>query len=460
MDVNSGAVLLEKNSAEMGQPSSLTKLMTAYIAFSELNPGATITCSSAAATQNFPTAANVGYRQGDSYHVSDALTGMLMASAEDCAYSLAEKVSGSMEGFADKMNMYAKDLGLVNTHYVNSMGLYAEGHYSCAYDCALVAARLMREFPSYKQMVSEKTTTLYSSGNSTGHEIKSSHRFIAGNETCAYCYAGKTGGSAHGGDGSWALCTYASHAGLNLVCIIMGAPTLNDCYNDTVTLFDAAFDGFESAEVKKLMNTSADGLGNMFADCQFFDKTDDSSIYLDSNALLTLPKGYQADLLESSISYDVPAHMHTGENVIGSINFKYDGKTCGLCNIIYYSMSGSMSAITFGRLFPSYLINPDRGIPAEKTEIVEVGKNSFLDRVKASTLSLYTTAKTAGAAFGLVLFLLGVLIILLAFPLRVSSKTDGLYHKDNTVEEDDFSSVSEVRHIRNSDDNEMREFHE
>lgn len=108
MDVNSGAVLLEKNSAEMGQPSSLTKLMTAYIAFSELNPGATITCSSAAATQNFPTAANVGYRQGDSYHVSDALTGMLMASAEDCAYSLAEKVSGSMEGFADKMNMYAK----------------------------------------------------------------------------------------------------------------------------------------------------------------------------------------------------------------------------------------------------------------------------------------------------------------------------------------------------------------
>lgn len=149
-----GEVVFEKNAYEEHQMASTTKIMTAVVALENSNPDDVITVSQDAAIQEGSSA----YIQpGDQIYMRDMLFGLMLNSGNDAAYAIAEYISGSREAFADVMNWYAwNKIGAVHTQFINPSGLNGEGHYSTAYDMALIARYAMRN-PEFRRIVATRT---------------------------------------------------------------------------------------------------------------------------------------------------------------------------------------------------------------------------------------------------------------------------------------------------------------
>jgi D-alanyl-D-alanine carboxypeptidase len=151
IDDNSGQVLHETDPDGPRHPASLTKVMTLYLLFSELDAGRIrldydLAVSAHAAEQN-PT--KLGLRAGQTIKVEDAIKGMVTKSANDAAVVVAEALGGSEEDFARMMTRKARALGMTNTIYVNASGLPADEQITTARDQALLGRAIMHRFPQY-----------------------------------------------------------------------------------------------------------------------------------------------------------------------------------------------------------------------------------------------------------------------------------------------------------------------
>jgi D-alanyl-D-alanine carboxypeptidase (penicillin-binding protein 5/6) len=152
-DYTSNQILVNENGDERIEPASITKLMTAYLAFAALKQGhlsqeQTVTPSTAALhTQGEESRMFLG--QNKPVTVGELLRGLIVQSGNDAARVLAETIAGSEEKFSELMNKEAQRLGMNNTHFVNASGLPSAQHYSTAYDLALLAAAIVRDFPEY-----------------------------------------------------------------------------------------------------------------------------------------------------------------------------------------------------------------------------------------------------------------------------------------------------------------------
>lgn len=464
MDINSGAVLYAKNPTEAHQPSSLTKLVTALVCMDSLSSGSTLSFSSDAASQDFPTASNAGYFNGDTTTVGEALTAMLMCSADDCAYALAEKASGSMTAFSEAMNSFASENEFLNSNFVNSYGRHAEGHYTCVYDMAVAAALAMNNVPEFKAAVSGISASLSASGSSLRTlTVRNTHRFINGSDSYSYCYAGKTGGTAYGGDGTWSLCTFASYKGLDLVCIIMGAPSNDGTYSDTKLLFDYAFENFEAVSASSFISSAAEGIGTLFNNDLLFNAEDIGTIFADPDAVLVLPTNADTANLTSQVTLTQIHEYLYGNNVIGSIDFYYGDRNAGSADILFYTENASMPQSEFNKYFPSFLISPESNqgdnIYSEFGSADTQTKNTgFFGKIKAGIYALYTPAKSFAAIVAVFIFLIGLLIIFLLFPVE-HKNTPVLYTReyDEPVSPDSGDELSEVRAVRNTDVEDMHE---
>lgn len=463
MDINSGAVLYAKNQADAHQPSSLTKLVTALVCAQNLSMSTSVSFSAEAASQNFPTASNAGFRTGDTTFVSDALTAMIMCSADDCAVALAEKCGGSVTGFAEMMNKYASDNGFINSSFMNAGGRHTEGHYTCAYDMALAASRLMNDLSEFKTAASETSATLSASGSSLSElTISNTHRFIKGTDSYSYCYAGKTGGTAYGGDETWSLCTFASHNNMNLVCIIMGAPSNDSTYADTKLLFDYAFENYRATTASSFVASGSSEIGTLFNNDLLFASDNMETIYVDRSATILLPAGADEAKITYSVNLDQIHEFIYGENIIGNLDFYYGDRHAGTADILFYTENASMPQSEFNKYFPDFLLSPEN---TQGTNIYNdfggtdtVENKGFFDKIKAGIYSLYTPAKSFAAICTLFIFLIGLLIIFLVFPIEVK-REDTLYKQDMgdlyySAPEDE---LSEVRAMRNPDVDDMHE---
>lgn len=148
-DLTSGQILAEHRSGERVEPASLTKLMTAYVAFSALRegrlaPGQQVQVSARA--RQAP-GSRTFLEVGSSVSVDTLLRGIVVQSGNDACIALAEALAGSEAQFAEQMNREAARLGLQDTHFANATGLPHAQHYSTARDLARLAAALIRDFP-------------------------------------------------------------------------------------------------------------------------------------------------------------------------------------------------------------------------------------------------------------------------------------------------------------------------
>jgi D-alanyl-D-alanine carboxypeptidase len=156
-DAMTGEVLSQERAGEPWYPASLTKLMTAYIIFQKLRDGSLhmdqqIMVSEKAHSQE---PSKIGIPTGKTVSVDFALQALLVYSANDMAYVLAEASSGSYERFADEMNAVAKTLGLSASHFVNPNGLFDPRHVTSARDIGVLAAVIVNEFPQHAHYFSQ-----------------------------------------------------------------------------------------------------------------------------------------------------------------------------------------------------------------------------------------------------------------------------------------------------------------
>lgn len=157
-DPQSGEVLSQDRAGEPWYPASLTKLMTSYVIFSKLRSGELkldqkITVSPLAASQ---PPSKFGMRVGSEITVDMALQVLLVYSANDMAYVLAEGASGDYHRFAALMNEKARNLGMTATHYANPNGLFDARQVTTARDLGILASALLREFPEYAHYFSQQ----------------------------------------------------------------------------------------------------------------------------------------------------------------------------------------------------------------------------------------------------------------------------------------------------------------
>ncbi len=160
VDYDTGAVLFEKNADSLVHPASMSKLMTLYMLFDRLKSGElslddTFPVSEAAWAMNEGSTMFVNI--GDALKIEDLIRGIVVQSGNDASFVVAEGLAGSEAAFADAMNAKAKELGLNNSHFVNSHGLEDPDHQMTVRDIATLSAALIRDFPEYYHYFSELT---------------------------------------------------------------------------------------------------------------------------------------------------------------------------------------------------------------------------------------------------------------------------------------------------------------
>jgi D-alanyl-D-alanine carboxypeptidase (penicillin-binding protein 5/6) len=234
MEASTGKIMYAKNPDLRCMPASTTKLMTAIVVIENANLKDIVTVSRNAA-RVLPHKA--GLREGDKVSIEELLNAALIGSANDAAVALAEAVAGSEETFVEMMNKKAKDIGAINTRFVNASGLPGKGQYTTAYDLAKIMAYSLK----YTRLKKILGTRVVEITTENGKEIflKNTNRLLWANDDVV---GGKTGYTR------WAkhcLVFAAERQQDTLVVALLGSPSRENLWREAELLVNK---GFEMAE--------------------------------------------------------------------------------------------------------------------------------------------------------------------------------------------------------------------
>ena len=241
MDFDSGMILASSNKDLTLPPASITKMMTAYLAFTELKENnVSLSEDILVSKKAWKTGGSKMFIEvGKKIKFKDILQGVITVSGNDASVALAEHISGDENTFAIYMNQMAKNIGLVNTNYTNATGLPNDSLYTTAEDIALLSRSLISNFPDlYK---------LYSTKSFKFNDIKQYSRnkllFIDDNVDGI-----KTGFTSAAG---YCLASSAKRGNRRLIAVVMGAPTPDIRIQSSRTLLEYGFRFFETHELFK-----------------------------------------------------------------------------------------------------------------------------------------------------------------------------------------------------------------
>ena len=241
MDFESGMILASTNKDLTLPPASITKMMTAYLAFTELNENnISLSEDILVSKKAWKTGGSKMFIEvGKKIKLKDILQGVITVSGNDASVALAEHISGDENTFAIYMNQMAKNIGLVNTNYTNATGLPNDSLYTTAEDIALLSRSLISNFPAlYK---------LYSTKSFKFNDIKQYSRnkllFIDDNVDGI-----KTGFTNAAG---YCLASSAKRGNRRLIAVVMGAPTPDVRIQSSRTLLEYGFRFFETHKLFK-----------------------------------------------------------------------------------------------------------------------------------------------------------------------------------------------------------------
>jgi serine-type D-Ala-D-Ala carboxypeptidase (penicillin-binding protein 5/6) len=312
LDFNSGEVLAEKDADTAMDPASITKLMTAYAVFSELRKGQMglhdlVTISERAwRTGGSRTFIEVGTRVS----VEDLIRGMIIQSGNDASVALAEHTAGSEAAFADLMNEYARRLGMANTSFRNATGLPAEGHFSSARDIALLASAIIREFPEFYQLYSEREFTFNNITQRNRNQMLWRDPTVDGMKTGMTDAAG------------YCLVSSAERDGMRLISVLLGTSSAKARADATQSLLNWGFRFYESHRVY--------AAGETVTTARVWKGTlEEVGLGLQEDLWITVPRGRYGQL-EASMELQTPllAPLST-EDEVGRIRVALGDRVLG-----------------------------------------------------------------------------------------------------------------------------------
>ena len=241
MEKETGQILYEQNAHEKLPPASVTKIMTMLLVMEALDSGAIspddmVTVSSAAAGMG---GSQVYLKQGEQMSVRELLKCVAVVSGNDCAVALAEYLAGSESAFVQKMNERAAQLGMGDTTFLNCTGLPTPGHVTSAHDIALMSRELISNHPGIR----EYTTVWMDSIRNGEFGLTNTNRLIR-------FYAGATGLKTGSTDEAlYCMSATAEREGMELIAVIMKAPTTAQRFAAAQTLLDYGFARYALMEV-------------------------------------------------------------------------------------------------------------------------------------------------------------------------------------------------------------------
>ncbi|MET3505666.1 D-alanyl-D-alanine carboxypeptidase family protein [Halalkalibacter oceani] len=249
---DTGKVLFEKNSHEKLPPASMTKIMTMLLIMEAIDEGSlsyddTVRTSEYAASMG---GSQVFLEPGEEMTVSDMLKAIAVASGNDASVAMAEHIGGSEEEFVNMMNEKARELGLENTHFMNSNGLPAEDHYTTSYDLAMISKELLK----YEDIT--KFTSIYEDYLRADTDDKF---WLVNTNKLVRFYPGvdglKTGFTR---EAMYCLTATAEKNDMRVISVIMGAPTPKDRNAQVTSMLDYAFNQFQTHKLYEREHTLAE----------------------------------------------------------------------------------------------------------------------------------------------------------------------------------------------------------
>ena len=330
MDADSREVLYSSNQDIRCYPASTTKLLTALLTLENCSLDDEITFSQSAVDSIEYGDANASIVPGETLTIDQALHCLLLRSANEVAYGLAEEVSGSVSAFAALMNSKVESIGAANTHFTNASGLTDEFHYTTPYDMALIASEC---FNSKELMKIAGYSGLYTiaptnKSNFTRY-YKPRYEMLEGGEY-AYQYAvgGKTGYTDAAGN---CLVSFAQKDDLRLVCVIFKS-TSADCYTDTTALFDYYLNNYHKIFIEKYdagISDSEIDLLSLIGELE----ASTYSLGFKTGTYILVPNIVKEQNLDTIITYsDSPAYVGK-EGGFACVSFFYEGINVGKATI-------------------------------------------------------------------------------------------------------------------------------
>lgn len=315
MDADTGRVLVEHNADERLPPASLTKMMTSYVVSREIHDGRLQEDDSAVVSEYAWRTG--GWASGSSVmsllpkteaKVIDLMRGVIIQSGNDASIVLAEHIAGSETAFADIMNQVAEQLGLKNTHFMNSTGLPDPEHYSSARDMALLGQALIRDYPEHYAIYSEKyfeydnhrqanrNRLLWRDGSVDG--IKTGHTQEAG-----YC-----------------LVASALRDGMRLIAVVMGTSGEETRAREAQTLLSYGFRYYETTRILAAGQILSEGNRVWYGDVDYLDLAAPEDVHA------TIPRGSK-DSLTTEIELEpvLKAPIEKGQQ-LGTARVKFEDR--------------------------------------------------------------------------------------------------------------------------------------
>lgn len=333
MEASTGKILYEMNADEKLEPASVTKIMSLLLVFEAMDEGKFDLNSPVSGSEH---ACSMGGSQiwlepGETMTVNEMLKAVIVASANDCTVALGELVAGSEEGFAALMNERAKELGMVNTHFVNCTGLPADNHYTTARDIAIMT----RELHKHKK-VYDYTKIWMDTLRGGEFGISNTNKLIR-------FYNGATGmKTGYTSSALYCMSATAERGGMNLIASVMKCESSDKRFADAKKLLEYGFANYAVYKPEPIELKNVKVLGGV-----------KDSVKIESNLEeILIDKGRQNKVevrMEIDECISAPVKKDTK---VGTVKYSIEGQEIGSFPII---TSESIEKITFFEIFKRLL---------------------------------------------------------------------------------------------------------
>ena len=330
MDLDSGKILYSKNANTRMYPASTTKIMTAILTIENCQ-----LTDTAVASHNAIYSVPFGYshaniQEGEELTIEQLLNVLLIPSANDAAFILAEHIAGSVEAFSDMMNAKAVEIGCKGTHFVNPNGIHDEDHYSTAYDLALIGKYAM-QYDIFRDIASKTSYSLPATNiypredrlfNTTNDLIKENHSKSASNYYYPYATAGKTGYTDAAQN---CIVATAKKDDISLLAVVLHGERTDDGLSqralDCKSLFEYGFNNYKHEIIAHKGDTARE--------IEISGGTNDSknlNLVYSEDITALVPINYDVSSITPNVKLteNLYAPISEGTN-LGSITFSIDG---------------------------------------------------------------------------------------------------------------------------------------
>lgn len=331
VNAETGEIIHADNEREQLYPASCTKIMTALLVLETCGLDDVVTMQEDDFTDVNNGASNAGLKIGEQITVENLLYCLLLPSGNEAANALARTAGGSVDKFVQMMNDRAKELGCVNTHFVNPNGLHNDDHYSCAYDLYLIAQQAMQN-STFATVVNTAQKKLPATNKNEERIIYTTNHLILSSYSSIYydnCYGIKTGHTSQAG---YCLVSYAKQSGYTYYSVVLGAEDGEEyagSFTETKRMFEWAFDNF------RIQTATAAGAAVTECPVRLARGSDHVTLVTANDVPVLVPKGLDMSEMDVEISvedsYDAP--IAKGEK-LGTVTYSYEGMECATADLI------------------------------------------------------------------------------------------------------------------------------